>query len=55
MIPRLLLLFCLALHGRDPVAWQEWNADTLARTLLPPVLERAPFDHPRALAVLEAR
>jgi len=21
----------LALHGRDPVAWQEWNADTLAR------------------------
>ena len=21
----------LALHGHDPVAWQEWNADTLAR------------------------
>lgn len=21
----------LALHGSDPVAWQEWNADTLAR------------------------
>jgi uncharacterized protein YyaL (SSP411 family) len=21
----------LALHGRDPVAWQEWNAETLAR------------------------
>ncbi len=21
----------LALHGQDPVAWQEWNADTLAR------------------------
>ncbi len=21
----------LALHGNDPVAWQEWNADTLAR------------------------
>ena len=21
----------LALHGRDPVAWQEWNADTVAR------------------------
>ena len=21
----------LALHGQDPVAWQEWNADTIAR------------------------
>ncbi|HNH90231.1 MAG TPA: DUF255 domain-containing protein, partial [Thiobacillaceae bacterium] len=21
----------LALHGRDPVAWQEWNAETVAR------------------------
>jgi hypothetical protein len=21
----------LAMHGRDPVAWQEWNADTVAR------------------------
>jgi hypothetical protein len=21
----------LALHGSDPVAWQEWNADTVAR------------------------
>ncbi len=21
----------LALHGKDPVAWQEWNADTVAR------------------------
>ena len=21
----------LALHGRDPVAWQEWNAETMAR------------------------